>query len=176
MRHIRPSVTSVAHRRRAGHHRLRMKRRLRHEERSFRKAGAGVPIGLYWPYLVMFAGVAGATFDPFLMRRCIGIGAPDFLSGKAALVELGPGAICSPLLVTGGIGEWALFAAIWLPVPFLLRNRGWIRRHDAYWKAVRERENVARRARRARKRAERAEAASLASGQEEKPHSGSSPG
>ena len=124
--------------------------RLSKEERSYRKAGAGVPIGRWWPVPIVFIGLIAATTDPFLLSRCIGTSLP-IAHGKAAFVELGLTALCTPYLVTGGPWQWLWLALIAVPLPFAVINVRWMKGHAAYWKQVRAHEADLRRERKARK-------------------------
>ncbi len=51
---------------------------------------------------------------------------------------------CSPYLLRGSWSEWLLFAALWAPIPFAVLNFFWVKRHEAYWDQIRQREKEKR--------------------------------
>jgi len=87
------------------------------------------------------------SFDDHLFVRCVGRQLP--YRGRAAAVRMALAIPCSVRYLRGSPGQLVALACLWLPVPFAVLQILWMRRHGAYWAAVRERE----RARRAEKRA-----------------------
>ena len=88
------------------------------------------------------------SFDDHLFVRCVGRQLP-YRGPAAAAVRMALAIPCSVQYLRGSPGQLAALAFLWLPVPFAVLQILWMRRHGAYWTAVRERE----RARRAEKRA-----------------------
>lgn len=126
-----------------------MRRRLTDEEREIR-SGRGIPLGRFWAFPVMGLMVMLVSFDTALFERCLGN--PLDMGGKGgAAVRMAAAVPCSVFLLGGSAWEWLLFVGLWAPLPFALLNRGWAKRHKAYWDGVRHREAE----RRAEKRAAR---------------------
>lgn len=78
------------------------------------------------------------SMDSLVFERCFG-SAPNGGRG-AGMVRMVAAIPCSPFLLRGYPAEWLLFIALWLPLPFAIRNRAWVRRHKAHWDLVRQRE------------------------------------
>ncbi len=88
------------------------------------------------------------------LERCTGANLPtphrrDVIGFVIRLVAAVP---CSPRLLAGPATHWALFVGQWGPLPFVVINFFWAKRHKAYWDDIRAREK----ARRAEKRATKA--------------------
>jgi hypothetical protein len=93
--------------------------------------------------LIIFIAVVIASLDFSMFERCTGKpldgGGRSGVWARAALAYP-----CSPFLLRGGASDWLLFAALWLPVPFAVVNWFWLKRHQAYWDRIREREKERR--------------------------------
>lgn len=117
-----------------------MRRRLTPEEKEIRE-GRGISLKRFWafPALVLIIAIAAADTDLFV--RCVGD--PMELHRRNRLVAAIRMALvmpCSPYLVTGSLTQFLTFLALWLPVPFMVINWRWTKRHKAYWDEVRARE------------------------------------
>ena len=128
------------------------RRRLTDEEREIR-SGAGIPFARVWPVLVILITWCIAAVDYDMFERCLGY-RPDPPPRRGSVVAIPLAGICSPFLLRGLPVEWLLFASMWVPVPFAIRNWFWRRQHKAYWDRIRLREKE----RRAERRAEKARA------------------
>lgn len=126
--------------------------RLTDEERSFRKIGAGIPFGRWWPLSTVVIAVMLASFTvPDLYMNCTGRAVEG--GGKGgALIRMALAVPCSPYLLREGFWGWTLFLAMWGPLPFAVVNWFWQKRHRAYWDRVRARERERRRLRREERR------------------------
>jgi hypothetical protein len=129
-----------------------MRRRLTDEERDIR-SGAGIPFARWWPVLVLIITWSIAAVDYDMFERCLGY-RPHPHTSRGSLVALPLAGLCSPFLLRGSPAEWLLFAGMWVPVPFAIRNWFWRKRHKAYWDRIRLREKE----RRADRKAETARA------------------
>ena len=130
--------------------RITIMHRLTDEERKIRRS-RGIGPRRWWPFAVLFLANFLASMDLSLFERCTG----KVLDGGGrggALVRAVLAYPCSPFLLRGSSLEWLLFAAMWVPVPFLLINRRWLKRHEGYWERIRQRERERREQRRSRKR------------------------
>jgi len=115
-----------------------MRRRLTNEEREIR-SGRGIPLHRWWPLPFMFLILMLISFDHPLFQRCLGISL-DGRGRGGAIVGMVAAAPCSVFLLRGSPFEWILFAALWAPVPFAIRNHRWMKRHREYWDEARLRE------------------------------------
>lgn len=144
-----------------------MGRRLTSEEREIR-SGAGIPIKRWWPFASIYLWPFVASFDAPMLERCVGRfeagtgRGPEWVylalhgTGRdATLIQTLLAYPCSPYLLRGSVGEMFLFAAMLLPIPFMVSNLFWLKRHRLYWDQIRQREKI----RRAEKRAEKDSAA-----------------
>ncbi len=91
-----------------------------------------------------------AALDRPWFERCVGSWADSSGRGEGMLrvVLAYP---CSPYLLQGSLGEWLLFAALWAPIPFIVLNFFWMKRHKAYWDQVRQLEKERRAEKRGQK-------------------------
>lgn len=102
----------------------------------------------WWPFVALFIAIIAANMDTDFLERCTG----KLLEGGGrggAIVRFILAYPCSPFLLQGTRSEMVLFAAMFVPIPFLLLSLRWMKRHDAYWDRIREREKVLRAKRRA---------------------------
>ena len=124
-------------------------RRLTDEEREIRSS-RGIPLARWWPFAAILLVALFASFDVPMLHRCAGNLA--VAPGRAgALVRLALAYPCSPLLLWRSWLERLLFAALWLPVPFAVVDLLWVKRHEAYWDRIRQREKERRTEKRAQK-------------------------
>jgi hypothetical protein len=128
-----------------------MRRRLTPEEREIRES-RGIGLKRFWAFPTLLLIIAFVAADTDLFVRCIG----DPIEGNgrgrgAAAIRMALVLPCSPYLLTGSLSHVLKFVALWLPVPFMVLNWRWAKRHKAYWDTVRAREKE-RRAERAAKR------------------------
>jgi hypothetical protein len=124
-------------------------RRLSDEEREIRRS-AGIHFNRWWPAAIIVVAVIIASSDVSMLERCIG--KPLDGGGRGgAWVRVALAYPCSPFLRFGSWGEWLLLAALWLPIPFGVLNWRWLKRHEAYWDRIRQREKERRAAKRRRK-------------------------
>jgi hypothetical protein len=118
-----------------------MRRRLTKEEREIRE-GRGIPFARWWPIGAMILAAIFVSMDSLVFERCFGT--PLGGGRGAGMVRMIAAIPCSPFLLGGYPVEWLLFIALWLPLPFAIRNRAWVRRHKAHWDEVRQREKLRR--------------------------------
>ena len=126
-----------------------MRRRLTDEEREI-KSGAGVRLWRYWPFLALFIALFFASLNAPALERCTGVWLQGGGRGGSAFRAL-IAYPCSPYLLRGPMLDWLLFFAMWVPIPFAIRNRQWLKRHRAYWGGVRARDKERRVEKRAQK-------------------------
>lgn len=88
---------------------------------------------------------------PGLFMTCTGHPVED-TSKAGALIRMVMSVPCSPYLLREGFWGWALFLAIWVPVPCGVVNWFWQKRHRAYWNRIRARERERRKLRREERR------------------------
>ena len=128
-----------------------MRRRLTPEEKEIRES-RGMSLKRFWPFPAFLLLIALVAADTDLFVRCLGT--PMEVSGRgrgAGIVRMAFVLPCSPYLLMGSVSQIFAFIALWLPVPFMVINWRWARRHQAYWDVVRAREKE-RRAERSAKR------------------------
>ena len=114
-----------------------MRRRLTPEEKEIRES-RGMSLKRFWPFPAFLLLIALVAADTDLFVRCLGT--PMDVSGRGR----GAGIVRMAFQIFA-------FIALWLPVPFMVINWRWARRHQAYWDVVRAREKE-RRADRSAKR------------------------
>jgi hypothetical protein len=132
-----------------------MRKRLTPEEREIRES-AGIGLKRWWAFPTFLLIIAIVAMDTDLFVRCIG----DPIEGNgrgrgAAAIRMALVLPCSPYLVTGSLSQVLKFVALWLPVPFMVINWWWSKRHKAYWDHVRARERGRRAERAAKRKADR---------------------
>jgi hypothetical protein len=128
-----------------------MRRRLTPEEKEIRES-RGISLKRFWAFPMLLLIIAIAATDTDLFIRCVDD--PMELHRRNRLVAAIRMALvmpCSPYLLTGSLTQLLTFLALWLPVPFMVLNWRWTKRHKAYWDDVRAREKL-RRAEKARQR------------------------
>jgi hypothetical protein len=132
-----------------------MRRRLTKEEREIRR-GSGIPFSRWWPVVPIFLAILVISTERQLFIDCIG-NPIDGRSRFAAVVRAVAGVGCSPLLLRGSPADWLVLTALWIPVPFAVRNWRWAKRSKAYWDPIRQRQNERRKQLRAERRAAKSE-------------------
>jgi hypothetical protein len=123
-------------------------RRLTDEEREIR-SGRGISLKRWWPIVAVVIAALIASLDTSL-QSCIG----EYEYRRKSIrtiIQLALTYPCSPILLRGSWGEWLLFAAMWVPIPFGVLNWFWWKRHKAYWDRKRQRERELRAEKRSRK-------------------------
>jgi hypothetical protein len=125
-------------------------RRLTDEERETR-SGRGIGAKRLWPVALVVVAIFIVALDIPTLERCAGRLA-DGRGRAGAAVRAVLAYPCSPFLLRGSWGEWLLFAALWVPIPFAVLNWFWAKRHEAYWDIIRLREKKRRAEKRAKKR------------------------
>ncbi len=123
--------------------------RLTSEEREIRRS-RNIPPARWWPFAAIVLATVLTALDAPMLHRCAGslADAPGRVGGLIRLALAYP---CSPALVRGSWIERALLAALWLPVPFAVANLLWLRRNEAYWDRIRQREKERRAEKKAQK-------------------------
>lgn len=81
--------------------------------------------------------------DLDLLHRCTGHAFPA-RGRMAAAVRIVAAIPCSRYYLDGPLFHYIVFGALWMPIPFAVRQILWMRRHKAYWDIVRAREKAKR--------------------------------
>lgn len=125
-----------------------MPRRLTDEQREIR-SGRGIPLKRWWPVAVLILAVAIAGSDNSALERCIGRPIQPSGARGSGLFYILLAYLCTPTYLRGSWADRAMIAAAWLPIPLILLNWFWIKRHNDYWDRIRERDKERRAAKRA---------------------------
>jgi len=118
-------------------------RHLTRDERAIRRS-AGVPMWRLLPFAMIFVALLVMSDDQQLFRACLGHSIP-MLSNKFAVLDRMIGAlVCSPYYVRDFSQHWLNISVFCLGAVLSLQQLFWMRRHAAYWQAVRQRERLER--------------------------------
>ena len=124
------------------------RRKLTEEERKFKRIGPGMPFSRWWPAAMVLVGLLFAIFNHQFVANCTGVSLEQRGGRQQATFALLLAYPCSPYLLHEGIVEFLTFVLLWAPLPLVLINWRWSRRHQRFWDGERLKEAERRKRRR----------------------------
>lgn len=118
------------------------RRHLTGDERAIRRA-RGIAIWRVLPFPLMLIALIVMSTDDQIFKHCIGRTLEG--SGRgAAWVRLIVSIPCSPYYLRDFADHWLNITVFFVSAGFAIPQFFWIRRHEAYWDMVREKERLKR--------------------------------
>lgn len=117
-------------------------RHLTNDERAIRRS-AGIPMLRLVPFMLAILAVFSMSFDQRLFRECIGKtieGSSRYAGWARLIVSIG----CSPYYVRDYSHHWLAITTFVVGVALAIPQLFWMKRHKAYWEAVREKRRLKR--------------------------------
>jgi hypothetical protein len=114
------------------------------DERAIRRS-RGIPLWRLLPYLIPVVAIGIMAFDSRFFPECLGHAITPHGAGRGQSIALAVGIVlCTPSYVSRFSEHWPVIALFVVGIGLAVPQHFWMRRHKAYWDAVREKERLKR--------------------------------